>query len=682
MSDVTVSPLTRSPHAGSRRSPRRSPRSAPAVTSPMAPPVTAGQIFDDASKGARDINDLFFTIPEGHLAKRYAVFDQQWDDGAPEAGSRRQGTSHDPSPTDSDALLGPPSGRQGAGTPTPQKPDLGAVLSDDRLREPTPLNCTLGHSMSVDEFLAQHKRGVDQEQRLARLQRGQAPTMHQRESEPLVIALVGLPACGKTYVARRILRYLTWMGVRCKVFNAGIYRRKMLGFQNAAFFDPLREEHLKRRGDVASTVLEDLADYIRNDGGQVAIYDATSSTRARRTCVRQCLLGGAEPLLQPGRLIFLEITCSEPQRREELIRDAARTMPDYQDAARWTHDRALEDLRARVAHYARNYEPVSNDEDVSYMQMDHSTERMKMHRIKGYLPGRLAFLLMNLRIKQRHIFVCQTAQLSERVIEAAAEAPLSESFAGSAPVVDNPLSRERSSSEIALCKSAHIRKQLAARPTLATAASAAGGTSFLSPEGEHFARGLVGLVRDRVPQGEEVTVWTSSDDAGTSTAAYLAQAGFNVVSWRYLGPFGFSVSQKFMGETYEDVTERLEPIVFEMERSPTHLLIIASHRVAQLLSAYLGERSTPEAMPGHTVVRVVPSAFGFSSELYTMHVSPDEAGEAAAAAAAEAPDAAPVAFTAEPLWASSPTSATSGGPPTSNPTSKAAGPPSPVEIET
>ena len=38
-----------------------------------------------------------------------------------------------------------------------------------------------------------------------------------RSSTPNVIALVGLPARGKTYIAKKLSRYLNWIGINTKV---------------------------------------------------------------------------------------------------------------------------------------------------------------------------------------------------------------------------------------------------------------------------------------------------------------------------------------------------------------------------------------------------------------------------------------------------------------------------------
>ena len=57
-----------------------------------------------------------------------------------------------------------------------------------------------------------------------------------------VIVMVGLPARGKTYIAKKLTRYLNWIGVNTRVFNAGDYRRCVNEVQAKKpkddFFDP------------------------------------------------------------------------------------------------------------------------------------------------------------------------------------------------------------------------------------------------------------------------------------------------------------------------------------------------------------------------------------------------------------------------------------------------------------
>lgn len=41
------------------------------------------------------------------------------------------------------------------------------------------------------------------------------------DSTKLVLALVGLPGRGKSFIARKISDFLNWQGITCKVFNVG-----------------------------------------------------------------------------------------------------------------------------------------------------------------------------------------------------------------------------------------------------------------------------------------------------------------------------------------------------------------------------------------------------------------------------------------------------------------------------
>lgn len=61
-------------------------------------------------------------------------------------------------------------------------------------------------------------------------------------------AMVGLPARGKTYIAKKLTRYLNWIGIKSKVFNVGEYRRQATeAYRNHDFFRPDNKEALKIR---------------------------------------------------------------------------------------------------------------------------------------------------------------------------------------------------------------------------------------------------------------------------------------------------------------------------------------------------------------------------------------------------------------------------------------------------
>ncbi|KAJ2187398.1 6-phosphofructo-2-kinase, partial [Coemansia sp. RSA 520] len=41
----------------------------------------------------------------------------------------------------------------------------------------------------------------------------------------LVVVMVGLPARGKSYIVKKLKRYLSWLGFQTKIFNVGDRRR-------------------------------------------------------------------------------------------------------------------------------------------------------------------------------------------------------------------------------------------------------------------------------------------------------------------------------------------------------------------------------------------------------------------------------------------------------------------------
>ena len=166
------------------------------------------------------------------------------------------------------------------------------------------------------------------------------------DSPKLAVVMVGLPARGKSYTARRIERYLSWLGYCTGVFNVGEYRRARVGAHVPhSFFDPDNPQGEEARRSVAMVALEDMVAWL-TDAGQVAIYDATNSTRGRRAMVRaRCERAGFQ-------VLFIEIRCDDPHIIEANIRSTKLSSPDYENT---DPDEAVTDFRARIAHYQRVY---------------------------------------------------------------------------------------------------------------------------------------------------------------------------------------------------------------------------------------------------------------------------------------------------------------------------------------
>src|SRR5215813_5738644 len=106
-------------------------------------------------------------------------------------------------------------------------------------------------------------------------------------AQKLAVVMVGLPARGKTFVARKLQGYLSWLGYRTLSVNVGDYRRARAGAkQPATYFAPDNEATRGEREGFAMAALKDLLDWF-SEGGEVGIYDATNTERSRRDKVRK-----------------------------------------------------------------------------------------------------------------------------------------------------------------------------------------------------------------------------------------------------------------------------------------------------------------------------------------------------------------------------------------------------------
>jgi 6-phosphofructo-2-kinase len=178
----------------------------------------------------------------------------------------------------------------------------------------------------------------------------------------LVIIMVGLPARGKSYITKKLHRYLSWQQHNTKIFNVGNRRRIAAGFANAAdasptsaanrndvpsqaatilskgtkgpdivledeptkldlnkvtsgermdqsakFFDPKNETAAKLREQVALDTLDELLAYLLHQGGAVGILDATNSTIHRRQLLVEHIQA-REPKLG---ILFIESVCHD-----------------------------------------------------------------------------------------------------------------------------------------------------------------------------------------------------------------------------------------------------------------------------------------------------------------------------------------------------------------------------------
>lgn len=84
--------------------------------------------------------------------------------------------------------------------------------------------------------------------------------------------------------------------------------------QRAEFFDPENQSAAQLREQLAMETLDELLDYILEQGGSVGIFDATNSTLDRRKAVMSKVRQRAGPELN---VLFLESLCLDDQVRPQ-----------------------------------------------------------------------------------------------------------------------------------------------------------------------------------------------------------------------------------------------------------------------------------------------------------------------------------------------------------------------------
>jgi broad specificity phosphatase PhoE/adenylylsulfate kinase-like enzyme len=400
------------------------------------------------------------------------------------------------------------------------------------------------------------------------------------KEQKIVLVLVGLPARGKSYIARKLSRYLRWRGHETRVFNVGTYRRELVGAQKSHdFFDPENLEGSRERRRVAELALADMLRWMQS-GGQIALYDATNSTRERRAWVRQaCEQAGLE-------VVFVETTCDDPAVVDRNVRETKLHSPDYAQA---DPESAVADFLQRIEHYARVYESVGDDEG-RYVKLIDEGQKVVVHRIDGTILSRAVVFLMNLRTRRRTVWMVRHGESVFNVEDRV------------------------------------------------------GGDSDLSPRGRAFAKSLTAFMDTRRGEEpitvwtsrlkrtmqtaellpEQPTAYRALDeiDAGVCDGMTYAE-----IRRRFPDEFAARTTDKLgyrypRGESYVDVIQRLDPVILEIERHELPILIVGHQGILRALYAYLMDTPPKECphlpMPLHTVIELVPNAYGCTERRFPL----------------------------------------------------------------
>mmetsp|Transcript_3263 Transcript_3263/g.11430 ORF Transcript_3263/g.11430 Transcript_3263/m.11430 type:complete len:645 (+) Transcript_3263:41-1975(+) len=408
----------------------------------------------------------------------------------------------------------------------------------------------------------------------------------------LMLVMVGLPARGKSFISRKLCRYLNWMGYKSRVFNLGNYRRENLGaFHTHEFFDPDNEQGTRAREKIALAVLDDVFAWLRAETGSVAVFDGTNSTRRRRNLILERVAKEKPGLIV--KTIFVEIICNDPEVIEANVLATKLKSPDYVNAS---PEDVIADFRQRIAHYEAAYEPLGKKGDANnlrYIKIFEVGRQIVANRITGYVPGRVMFYLSNLHIFPRPIYLVRHGQSEYNVEERlGGDSPLTELGQQFADKLSEFMDKDTAGSRLQLCVWSSTLKR-----TIQTA------------EKVHCGQYISWSILNEIQAGE--CDGLTYKEVEERFPEEFRKRQEDKLRYRYV-----------RGESYEDVISRLEPVIIELERQQNPILIVAHRAVIRCLYAYIMNKTREEVpflpVPLHTVIKLTPHSYGTEEERFRL----------------------------------------------------------------
>ncbi|GJJ73120.1 hypothetical protein EMPS_05478 [Entomortierella parvispora] len=445
---------------------------------------------------------------------------------------------------------------------------------------------------------------------MTRLPQELEDTQHEFGSK-LVVIMVGLPARGKSFIVKKLQRYLTWLQYDTKVFNVGNRRRTASrgdnnngGNHSHAFFDPKNNTAKVLRDSLALESLEELIAWLKR-GGRVGIHDATNSSRERRKLLLNRLK------LEPNcRVLFIESICTDP-----LVLAQNMTMklmsPDYKGM---NETRAREDFRRRLENYERAYQPLEEEDEedeIQYCKLINVGKKVIAYNTQGYLAGQCIFYLMNFNLSSRCIWLTRHGESVDNILG---------KIGGDAPLSSN-------GKKYGACLSRFIKDQRASQ------LKARNQNHHHVPDNTHV---------DDCSVDRPLSVWTSMLTRTKETVEEFDPKEYDIKHIRFLNEIYAGICEELTyqeiqdrypeefksrranklfyrypgmgGESYLDVIQRLNPLIIELERMTSDLLIVTHRVVLRILLGYLMDIDRvkmPEMdVPLHMLYCVEPKPHG------------------------------------------------------------------------
>ncbi|XP_054036953.1 6-phosphofructo-2-kinase/fructose-2,6-bisphosphatase 2 isoform X8 [Rissa tridactyla] len=253
----------------------------------------------------------------------------------------------------------------------------------------------------------------------------------------------------------------------------------------------------------------------------------------------------------------------------------------------------MDDFLKRIECYKVTYQPLdpdAYDKDLSFIKVINVGQRFLVNRVQDYIQSKIVYYLMNIHVQPRTIYLCRHGESEYNLV------------------------------------------------------GKIGGDSGLSPRGKQFSQALKKFIEEQ--EIVDLKVWTSQLKRTIQTAESLGvtyeqwkilneiDAGvceemtYAEIEAKYPDEFALRDQEKYLyrypgGESYQDLVQRLEPVIMELERQG-NVLVISHQAVMRCLVAYFLDKSADELpylrCPLHTILKLTPVAYGCKVETITLNV--------------------------------------------------------------
>ncbi len=300
--------------------------------------------------------------------------------------------------------------------------------------------------------------------------------------------------------------------------------------------------------------------------------------------------------------MWIECICTLEDIIEQNIIKNKLNSPDYQE---WNEDEAVKDFRERIASYEKVYEslsPETDGEECSYIQLKDINTEIQIRNVGGFIQSKVLSFLVNLITGDKPIYFTH--------------------HGGSENNKKGVVGGDTSLSEFGLKYSKSLCKYLI------------DNEDFKKSKKEDCViycstlKRSLETAKELLPLGKLITL-KCLDDINVGICDGMS---YDEIKEKYPKDYEDRLKDKLnyrypRGESYKDLINRIEPLIYELERRQGPVIVVGHRSTLRCLYGYFTH--TPLELiphldiPQHTIIRKVPQAYGYSEERFRFDIEKD-----------------------------------------------------------